>query len=108
MIMSTEHTCLHGGWRREQADGYIDSVYCGECGWLCDDMCKADRADARTDRLVEGLALVAVFSIPENLLEAMAAGDMFGGDEADGRKFMANAARTYAAALRDWKGGEGN
>lgn len=50
--MSTKHTCPHGGCYHESDASYE----CGEDGWLCP-ACREDRADARTNRLVEGLAL---------------------------------------------------
>lgn len=36
---------------------------CMERGWLCN-MCREDRADARTDRLVAGLALAGLLAHP--------------------------------------------
>lgn len=54
--MSTKHTCPHGGRKSRGRPGYDGFDRCGELGWLCD-LCKEDRADARIDRLVEGLAL---------------------------------------------------
>lgn len=63
LCMST-HTCPHGGktpgrFLAGNQSWVVPVQGCGEEGWLCD-MCKADRADARTDRLVEGLALAGL------------------------------------------------
>lgn len=62
---------------------------CGECGWLCD-MCREDKADARTDRLVEGMALAGVLV----------------GSRADSNRIQE--ARQLAATLCEREGGEGS
>lgn len=70
---------------------------CGYGGWLCD-MCREDRADARTARLVEGLALAGLLGNPE--IGAQAAEN-----EGVGKELL-RVVLHWAAALREREGGK--
>lgn len=91
--MATETTCPHGGWKNmEQPNGDPGTCSCGQSGWLCG-MCERDAADARTEKMVEGLALTGVLASPNikpaNIEDA------------------ARSAARHASALREREGGEG-
>lgn len=82
-----QHACPHEGQTSisTRADDNL-ALYCGDWGWLCP-ACREDKADARTDRLVEGMALAGILSNPNSWGEA----------ESDVVKWS----KEHAAALRE-------
>lgn len=75
--MVTERACPHSGakiisYPSDHGEYWVqEPISCHEGGWLCD-MCKQDRADARTQRLVEGLSLAGLLANP-NVIEGLQA-----------------------------------
>lgn len=74
-----KYKCVNGGFG------------CGYSGDICP-ACREDRADARTDRIVEGLALAWLLANYEN--------------REDCPLWVIERARNWASALREREGGE--